>query len=165
MSDNKSDDKSVLTLMSGLVIEYDPVTDEYIIFRTYGGWHPEHVANITSDDAHLLQVFLAVGQGVADAKAGRVKSFSTHPTRPQPLEKPYKMYEPLHPGKILEDLLQCSNTSVEDLARDICTNPYDVQRVIDGTKRINSIMAQKLAKYFKTSGGFWYNLQDNYDER
>ena len=83
-----------------------------------------------------------------------------------PKEKPKK---PLHPGKILRDILLCqyyspSKFSLDKEADDFDLTPNFLERFLDGKEDIDHVLAFKIAYQIEgTDVRFWMDLQERYD--
>ena len=70
----------------------------------------------------------------------------------------------IHPGEILqEELLLPMNISQNALARAAVVPPRRINEIVLGKRGIIADTAQRLAKVFGTSEGFWLGLQADYD--
>ena len=74
--------------------------------------------------------------------------------------------ERIAPGEILEqEFMKPHGLSQNRLARDLDISPARVHDIVHGKSAITANIALRLAKYFRTSAGFWMNLQSDYDLR
>ena len=70
----------------------------------------------------------------------------------------------IHPGEVLlEEFLTPMQISQNKLAREINVPPRRINEIVLGKRSITADTDLRLAKYFKTSSGFWLNLQQSYD--
>jgi addiction module HigA family antidote len=75
-----------------------------------------------------------------------------------------KKLPPIHPGEILwEEFMKPLGLSQNALARNLGVDAKAVNKIVHGKRSITAIMALRLARYFRTSPGFWMNLQVRYD--
>lgn len=75
-----------------------------------------------------------------------------------------KMYNPPHPGKLLNEYLKGGNISISRLADRIGVARKTISEIVNGRARITPQMARKLAKALNTSPGIWLRLQQQRDE-
>ena len=75
------------------------------------------------------------------------------------------MHEPLHPGKIINEILiKGANLSVTNAADNLGVNRTTLSRLINGRAGISADMALRLSKLLpNTDMIFWMNLQRDYD--
>lgn len=72
--------------------------------------------------------------------------------------------EPTHPGIFLErDYMQKLGLSKEDLAKAISEEVSTIEAILNKQAPITPYIADKLAAYFGTTGQFWLNTQNNWD--
>lgn len=70
------------------------------------------------------------------------------------------------PGEILaEEFMKPHGLSQNRLARDLDISPARVHDIVHGKSAITANIALRLAKYFRTTPGFWLNLQSDHDLR
>lgn len=70
----------------------------------------------------------------------------------------------VHPGEILKyEFLEPLGITNYRLARALGVKDIAISEIVRGKRGISTIMALKLAKYFRTSPEFWLNLQNSYD--
>ena len=68
------------------------------------------------------------------------------------------------PGEILkEEFMEPLGISQNALARAICVPPGRVNEILLGKRVISADTALRLARYFRTTPGFWMNLQSHYE--
>jgi addiction module HigA family antidote len=73
---------------------------------------------------------------------------------------------PIIPGEILrEEFLKPLGLSQNELARRLHVTPARISDLIHGRRAITADTAARLALLFRTSVGFWLNLQSQYDTR
>ena len=71
---------------------------------------------------------------------------------------------PVHPGEILmEEFMKPLALSINRVARDLRVPVTRVAEIVHGRRGISSDTALRLGRYFKTTPGFWMNLQSAYD--
>jgi antitoxin HigA-1 len=71
---------------------------------------------------------------------------------------------PIHPGKILRrEFLEPMEITPYRLAKDINVPLTRVTAILAGRRAITAETALRLSRYFRTSKGFWLNLQSAYD--
>jgi addiction module HigA family antidote len=70
---------------------------------------------------------------------------------------------PVHPGEILQEMLDEKRVSQSQLARHLRTDVARINEICRGRRGISAEMAVKLAKAFGTSQGLWMNLQKNWE--
>ena len=75
------------------------------------------------------------------------------------------------PGEILQkEFMIPFGYSSLDLAekirpsRNVRMDEVSINRIINGTKKIDNLWAQALAQEFNTTSEYWFNLQKNYDD-
>lgn len=70
----------------------------------------------------------------------------------------------VHPGEILKyEFLEPLGITNYRLAQALGVKDIAISEIVRGKRGISTIMALKLAKYFRTSAQFWLNLQNSYD--
>ena len=74
-----------------------------------------------------------------------------------------KKLAPVHPGRLLEELLQELSVSQAQLARAIGVSAMRVSHVVKGKRPVTAEMALRLARFFGQSPQYWLNLQSRYD--
>ena len=71
---------------------------------------------------------------------------------------------PIHPGEILlEEYLKPLGISQYRLAKDINVPPRRINEIVHGERSVSADTALRLARYFRTSERFLFNLQTRYD--
>lgn len=71
---------------------------------------------------------------------------------------------PVHPGEILKhEFLEPLGLSVNALSRAIGVPRTRLNDIVLGRRGITADTAVRLARYFKTSGRFWMNLQSHFE--
>lgn len=75
------------------------------------------------------------------------------------------IYNPLHPGKIIYDILiEGAGLSVTEAAKKLGINRTTLSRLLNGHAGISAEMALRLSKLLKnTDMILWMNLQRDYD--
>ena len=74
-----------------------------------------------------------------------------------------KRLAPVHPGDILEEILEDQGISAYALAKSIGKAPIQVSRIINGKTSVTAQMARLIAEALGTSAEMWMNLQSQYD--
>ena len=70
----------------------------------------------------------------------------------------------VHPGQVLQDILNENGVSQAELARHLGIDQSRVNELCRGRRGISASMAVKLAKAFSfTTPGLWLNLQKNWE--
>ena len=69
----------------------------------------------------------------------------------------------LHPGDILQEMLQERQITQSELARHLRTDVARINEICRHRRGISAPMAVLLAKAFGTSAGLWVNLQKNWE--
>ena len=70
----------------------------------------------------------------------------------------------VHPGEVLlEEFLIPMGISQNGLARDLGVPPRRINEIVHGQRAVTADTALRLARYFRTSEGFWMGLQADYD--
>jgi addiction module HigA family antidote len=77
--------------------------------------------------------------------------------------KSAKRLAPIHPGEVLQDLLQEAGLTVNALALALRVPANRIGGIIKGQRGITADTALRLARYFGTSAQMWMNLQAKYD--
>ena len=77
--------------------------------------------------------------------------------------KSAKRLAPVHPGEVLQDLLQEAGLTVNALALALRVPANRIGGIIKGQRGITVDTALRLARYFGTSAQMWMNLQAKYD--
>jgi addiction module HigA family antidote len=70
---------------------------------------------------------------------------------------------PVHPGDILQEMLDERDVSQIELARHLHTDAARINEICRHRRGISAEMAVMLAKAFGTSPGIWINLQKNWE--
>jgi addiction module HigA family antidote len=70
---------------------------------------------------------------------------------------------PIHPGKTLASELAARGMSAGALALKLRVPANRLSDIVRGQRAISAETALRLGRYFGTGGGFWMNLQANYD--
>ncbi len=80
------------------------------------------------------------------------------------MTKSQKLLPPIHPGGILRaDFMEPMGLSMNRLALDLHVPVTRIAEIVHERRGITPDTALRLARYFKTSPGFWVNLQSAYD--
>jgi addiction module HigA family antidote len=69
----------------------------------------------------------------------------------------------IHPGEILQDILEDRGISQSQLAKHIKVEPGVINLICRGKRGISAVMAKKLARALGTDSELWVNLQSSYD--
>jgi addiction module HigA family antidote len=69
----------------------------------------------------------------------------------------------VHPGDILQEMLDEKLVSQSQLAKHLRTDVARINEICRRRRGISAEMALKLAKAFGTSAGLWMNLQKNWE--
>jgi addiction module HigA family antidote len=71
---------------------------------------------------------------------------------------------PLHPGVILKyDYLEPLAVSIRKLSEHLGVSRITVSEIVNEESPVTADIALRLSKTFRTSPGFWINLQKKYD--
>ena len=72
--------------------------------------------------------------------------------------------EPVHPGEmLLEEFLTPLGMTPQDLAAAIFAPPAEVAELVSRQRGLTTELALRLARYFRTSVGFWLNGQREWE--
>ena len=74
-----------------------------------------------------------------------------------------KRLPPIHPGEVLQDLLNEAGLTVNALATALRVPANRIGGIVKGQRGITADTALRLARYFGTSAQMWINLQSKYD--
>jgi addiction module HigA family antidote len=74
-----------------------------------------------------------------------------------------KHLPPIHPGEVLQDLLNEAGLTANALATALRVPANRIGGIIKGQRGITADTALRLARYFGTSAQMWVNLQAKYD--
>ncbi len=75
-----------------------------------------------------------------------------------------KKLKPVHPGEHLrEDFLKPYGLSMNQLAMDLRVPVTRIADIVAERRGITADTALRLARYFKTTPGFWMNMQIQYE--
>jgi len=70
----------------------------------------------------------------------------------------------IHPGEVLqEEFMAPMGISQNRLARDIGVPPRRINEIVHAKRAVTADTALRLARYFRTSEGFWMGLQADFD--
>lgn len=79
----------------------------------------------------------------------------------------YKVREmkraPMHPGELLDDILETNGISARELARQIKVTHQLVSLIVACKRPVTCGMALRLERFFGGSAGMWTRAQSNYD--
>ena len=70
---------------------------------------------------------------------------------------------PIHPGELLEEILQDREMSQAAFARAIDVSPMRISHVIREERPVTAELALRFGRAFGQSPQFWLNLQSDYD--
>ena len=70
---------------------------------------------------------------------------------------------PVHPGAVLQDILDASEVTQSDLARHLGMPHSKVNEICRGKRGVSAEMAMMLGRAFGQSPGFWLNLQKSWE--
>jgi addiction module HigA family antidote len=70
---------------------------------------------------------------------------------------------PIHPGEVLQDLLNEAGLTVNALALALRVPANRIGGIVKGQRGITGDTALRLARYFGTSAQIWINLQAKHD--
>ena len=74
-----------------------------------------------------------------------------------------EMYNPAHPGEIVQEWLEGLNSNVTALAKHIGVSRGVLSRIVNGRASITADMALRLSAAFGDRPGLWMDLQATYD--
>lgn len=74
-----------------------------------------------------------------------------------------KPVNPVHPGEILEEVLDQHGINVKVLAKELMVPVKRLSALLDGTRGVSADIAMRLAKFFDTPPYYWMVLQNSYD--
>ena len=69
----------------------------------------------------------------------------------------------VHPGEVLQMMLNDSGTSQSELARKLKEKHSKINEITRGKRGISAVMAVKLGKTFGQSADLWMGLQDEWE--
>jgi addiction module HigA family antidote len=69
----------------------------------------------------------------------------------------------VHPGQVLQDMLEELSLSQSALARHLGTDHAKINVICKGKRGITADMAYRLGRAFQTGPEFWMNLQKNWE--
>lgn len=72
---------------------------------------------------------------------------------------------PTHPGIYLESDIKHFGISFSDLQKTLNITTGEIQSVLSGKSDITLDLSHKLSSLFGTSPSYWYNLQQDYNEK
>jgi addiction module HigA family antidote len=73
------------------------------------------------------------------------------------------MYNPAHPGEIIQEHLEGLGLTVSALATHLMITRANLSRMIHGKTGVSAEMAVRLSEAFGTTPEVWIRLQANYD--
>lgn len=73
------------------------------------------------------------------------------------------MYNPAHPGEIVQEYMEGFGLTVSALAEHLKITRANLSRMIHGKTGVSAEMALRLSEAFGTSPEVWVKLQANYD--
>lgn len=76
----------------------------------------------------------------------------------------YKDKFAFHPGYYIEEMIEESKLTLDELAYRIGITPELLSRVLQGELNVSTNLAEKLASMFGTTTTFWLKLQQAWDE-
>ncbi len=74
-----------------------------------------------------------------------------------------KRLPPIHPGEVLQDVLNEADLSPNAVALALRVPPNRIGGILKGQRGITGDTAIRLARYFGTSAQMWMNLQSKCD--
>lgn len=74
-----------------------------------------------------------------------------------------EMYNPAHPGEVLEELYLPENMSVSEAAKKLGVSRQTLSAIINGRAGISAEMALRLSKALGTTADLWLKMQIKYD--
>lgn len=70
---------------------------------------------------------------------------------------------PIHPGEMLQEILEDLHVNETDFADAIGVSSTQVTNILKGTHPITAELALRLSRAFKQTPQYWLNLQTGYD--
>ena len=77
--------------------------------------------------------------------------------------KKTKRLPPIHPGEVLQDVLNEAGLTINALALALRVPANRIGAIVKGQRGITADTALRLGRYFGTSAQLWMNLQAKYD--
>ena len=77
--------------------------------------------------------------------------------------KKTKRLPPIHPGEVLQDVLNEAGLTINALALALRVPANRIGAIVKGQRSITADTALRLGRYFGTSAQLWMNLQAKYD--
>ena len=77
--------------------------------------------------------------------------------------KKTKRLPPIHPGEVLQDVLNEAGLTINALALVLRVPANRIGAIVKGQRSITADTALRLGRYFGTSAQLWMNLQAKYD--
>jgi addiction module HigA family antidote len=74
-----------------------------------------------------------------------------------------KRLPPIHPGEVLQEILDEAGLTVNALARALRVPANRIGGIVKGQRGVTADTALRLGRYFGTSAQLWMNLQAKYD--
>jgi addiction module HigA family antidote len=74
-----------------------------------------------------------------------------------------KRLPPIHPGEVLQDVLNEAGLTINALALALRVPANRIGAIVKGQRGITADTALRLGRYFGTSAQMWMNLQAKYD--
>jgi len=74
-----------------------------------------------------------------------------------------KRLKPIHPGEVLQEVLDEAGLTVNALALALRIPANRIGAIVKGQRGITADTALRLARYFGTSAQIWMNLQARYE--
>ncbi|ADW68959.1 HigA family addiction module antitoxin [Granulicella tundricola] len=72
-----------------------------------------------------------------------------------------RMHNPPHPGTVLKSYLE--GHTIGSVAAHLGVSRVTLTRILGGHSAITAEMSIRLGEALKTSGEFWFTMQNNYD--
>ena len=69
----------------------------------------------------------------------------------------------VHPGEVLQDVLDRNKISQSALARHIKVDPSKINEICRGRRGVSAEMAIRLSRAFGTDKYFWFDLQKQWE--
>ena len=98
-------------------------------------------------------------EGLRSAAINSSKTTPAQGSEPEEME----MYDPPHPGEIVQEWIEGLKTSVTELAKHIHMPRPALSRLVKGQSSITADMALRLSAAFGDRPGLWMDLQTKYD--
>jgi addiction module HigA family antidote len=85
------------------------------------------------------------------------------PRKKKPTKNKTKAQTPIHPGKLLEKILNEHNLTPYGLAKEIKIDASLIGKIIKGDRPISPLVSLALGKFFGVDEAYWITLQVGYD--